>query len=403
MIASVLVLSFGRVLTYRTFFHTASIRGNDFIPDYVSAHEHRAGRNPYAPLAPAYRRIFGSDRALLALHPDVGQRNAHPPSSVVLALPLTPLPAETAARIWLIVAIVSTCLAVYLLARALRFSRSTAGVMTIAALATPIVEDSVRWGQSDGVVLLALVVGWIYLRRKQQVPAGVALGLATALKVFPWMMIVPLIRGGRRAAALTMVATTAVVSLASAAILGIDSTRTFLFDASPRNFKFWSKASFGSLPSVPVRWLAPSIARDPSRSVPIGVELLVLLSVLVCAVAAAKTRAKLSGDAFWSAVPLVLLASPLGWAHQLVLLIGFALVCAARRPRLWDMRLLVAAAALLTLILGLPFLQWIGATAGNVVALIALAALAASDGVASDVDAIPAGGGGPAIPGAFTP
>lgn len=351
------VLCFAIVVTYWDFTKPPYLTANDFSPDYAAAKEWRAGGDPYAPLAGLHRKYFDDDS--FAAQYVGGQGNPHPPTAILLTAPLTVAGFRTARIVHLVVMLAAVGLALVLLCRRLGLAKLTTAVVVLGGLAMPVTEYDVRWAGASGLILLGLVWGWSDLQRARDARAGAVLGVAAALKVFPIMLVIPLIRMRRWKAVGWMVGTAAVVSAAAAIGIGVGSSWDFATEAVRDNYRNWSAAPHSvSLVSLPFRLFASDRWFDPNATVPGFVPLLSGLALAVCVVGAIKTAGRLSGDRFWATVPWMILASPIAWPHYLVMIIPLAILMAVR-TKLWSpLRRVPLAAAFSVLALGVTFVIW---------------------------------------------
>ncbi len=177
---------------------------------------------------------------------------------------------------------------------------------------------TLRNGQITFVLTLLLTASWYFLRHERNVPAGVCLGIATGLKLFPGLLIAYLLFRNRKA--FWPAAITATAMLAGAfAIVGrqnaLDYTRVVKY---VQEFYMQYRANL-SLQSVLLGIAPPRVAAILAR-----------LALIACVGAGAwlVTR-RSSEDAPVRALDLeyamfmavVLLLSPLCWDNYLVLLI----------------------------------------------------------------------------------
>jgi alpha-1,2-mannosyltransferase len=102
------------------------------------------------------------------------------------------------------------------------------GVLLVAFGVTTPVVDHVGFGQVN-VALMALCLADLLGVRPRWLPAGVLIGLATAVKLTPAIFVVYLVITRRGRAALVAAVTAAVATLAAFAVSPADS-RTFFFD-----------------------------------------------------------------------------------------------------------------------------------------------------------------------------
>lgn len=93
-------------------------------------------------------------------------------------------------------------------------ARKAAPWAVILALTFPYLHDTLAIGQTSLVVLFFIMVMWECLERRDERRAGLALCVATVLKIVPGILIVWLLVRGRRLAAVWGLATTALLVLA---------------------------------------------------------------------------------------------------------------------------------------------------------------------------------------------
>lgn len=358
LITGALALSLLKVFTYFDYLDPPTLTENDLAPDYVSAREWREGGDPYGLLIPMFERVIGPND--LAHHFEPNQRNAHPPALLLFTVPLTLVGFSTARLIWLVAMLVAMFLAVYLFAREVSLSKPVSGALAFLALSLPVVSYDLRWAQINGLLLLGLVVAWRDLKRGNDRRAGLVLGVATALKIFPWILLIPVLRMGRRRGAGWFAATAAVVTIGSVLALGPASAGDFL-RASSDNQAIWSPAPHSiSLVSAPYRWIVPDNWNDPTLPVPAVVPVLAAAALVICIAAALRTHGATTGDLYWATIPIMILASPIAWAHYLVLLLPIPLLLARRRGVLSGLRVRSNAVALAILGFGTTSVVWIG-------------------------------------------
>jgi alpha-1,2-mannosyltransferase len=379
-----LALSVARIATYWTYAHTPYRISNDFTPDYVSAREWTAGRDPYAPLSGLYDEYFGLENVRLVVEPD--QLNPHPPILIVLAAPFARLGLGPARVLLGMLTLAAIFLGVFLLCRRLEMRRDPSVVVAAAVLALPLVTYEVRWAQMNGFLLLALVLGWRSLRAGSDRGAGLALGFAAALKIYPWLMVVPLIRERRFRAVAWMVGTAAAATAAGAVALGPAATVRFATVASARNVDAWGAAPNGiSLVTLPFRLAASGRWLHPGAPVAGWISFAGLVILGLCFLGAARTPASASGDLMWATVPWMILGSPIAWPHYLVTAIPLGILVLARSGRFRPPARAAAALAVGVLVAASPFGEWLphlsygAAMAASSVVIVALGSLAALD------------------------
>jgi hypothetical protein len=360
----VVALSIVRIVGYTAFLERREIFDSDFPADYVSAREWREGGDPYAPIPDLTRKHLGpgSDTRLGY---EAGQRNPHPPALVVIQAPLASTDVEVARAIFMALMLLATFLALLLFTLEIGLKRLTAAVVSFGALALPIIGFEMRWGQINGLLLLMLVLGWRDLRRGRDLRAGLWLGLATALKVFPWMLIIPLVRAKRMKAAGWMLASSIGFTIAGVAALGLEATRTFLTVAMPENVEIWGAAPHSiSLVTLPFRLFAADRWLDPSVAIAPWVGWLGVLAVAACAVAAWHTSSAVTRDPFWGVVPWIILGTPVAWTHYLVIVLPLAILVVLRSRRVSQPLKAFLAVGCVLFALGPVYLDWLSSVGG---------------------------------------
>jgi hypothetical protein len=304
---------------------------NDFTQDYVSARSWFEGSDPYAETGGLIDRHLGEKELFYAVHAPV-QRNPHSPFGILLAAPFANLNYELARVLWLIVGAVAIAMAVALTARTLGADRRWTVVMGMAAFLVPVVRMDLIYGQSDPLLFLAIVLAWVTARhRPDSWIVGALLGAGAALKVFPLLFLLPLLRLRHVRSATVLVATTAGVLVVSGFTLGMEHTVYWLTDVSPANTAFWLAApQNASLASLPARWLTENPWRLSGPELVGLARVLSLLATALCLGLLVRSKPRLSAEPILSALPLMLLATPLAWHVYGMLLIPLFMVIVSR-------------------------------------------------------------------------
>jgi hypothetical protein len=309
----------------------------DFLQEWLSARNHFAGHPVYEhQVASAARHMpeMGYTEQTLVLH-----YNAHPPGSVLLALPVAGLGYRDAHLAWNLVTTPMLLLAVALAVRELCVPVRWWHLVQVAAVliwAEP-VQATILYGQLNFVLALLLTLAWVFDRRGRQVPAGVCVGLAAGLKLFPAFVFVYFLFSGRWKGLLAGVLAVAAVNAAAVAVFGVGAYQDYARDVLP-DLKRWE----GTWPNVSLNGLWVRALDPPARQAgpeafrsPLWAKAGYGLSglVLACGVAVAAWRSRTQGDcdAAWAAAVAALpLVSPLGWQHYFVILVVPLAVLAAR-------------------------------------------------------------------------
>jgi hypothetical protein len=300
-----------------------SRRMADFGADYISARAWVRGDNPYDPLPElAERHLDVSLRTNMSAE----WRNPHMPVQILATAPTAELPFSTAKNMWLLLSALCTGVGLYLVGRELDWSAAAALVAGAAGLIAPTVQADLLHVQVNGILMLLVVLAWRELRRGRDLRAGVLLGAATAIKLFPAFLLIVLLRQKRVRAALSqIVSAVALIGIGVVAVGGA-SALEFATIAAPDNFERF-RAYPGNL----------SLASLPFRLFDIGPPAATLVALAVCglcALLALRTPARFSGDPFWAAVPWMVLASPIAWGHYMVMALPVLLIGLSRRRQL---------------------------------------------------------------------
>jgi hypothetical protein len=307
--------------------------GSDFFQDWASARNYLAGLPLYASHRQTIERHLGYSLASSGadgVQVDI-DINAHPPTSVLLALPLAGLDYPEATLVWNLLSLGALGVSLWLIARQLRIAVSLwslAPLVTLLLICNPF-RQQVLQGQFNLILLLLLTATWVADRSERAALAGIWLGMATVVKLFPGFLL--LYFAVRRqwkvllSAALTMIALTAL----TAAVFGLQTYRSYVAEILPQVEQFRSSWVNASLPGFWIKLFDPATATErveplwrSSRLAQIGAALSgVVVSILV-AQRALRARTRRDKDlAFGLAVVGMLLVSPVTWDHYFLLLI----------------------------------------------------------------------------------
>jgi hypothetical protein len=188
----------------------------DFFQEYASARNHREGIPVYTEQTVTVPRYLGFEQ-----RQDDPFRfirvNAHPPASVLLAVPLTGLSYSDAFLVWNLTALAALAACLWLVLRQLeiRFSPWSCLPLLVLLLASNPLRQQFNQGQLNAFLLLLITGAWSADRSGRPWLMGALLGLATGLKLFPgFLFLYPLCRGQWRPLASGVLAFCAVNGLA---------------------------------------------------------------------------------------------------------------------------------------------------------------------------------------------
>jgi alpha-1,2-mannosyltransferase len=305
----------------------------DFIQEYSSARNALAGRPLYTPLGDTAGEYLGATGEWKGL-----EYNAHPPTSVLLALPLAGLSYPDAFLAWDLLTLAALAAAFGLLVRRLGIVLSPWSVLPLLTilLICNVLRQQFNQGQLNAVLLLLLVGCWAADRSGRPWLAGALLGAAAAVKLFPALLL--LYYAWRREWRVVAAAAAAGVALTAltAAAFGPDCFRAYVTEVMPEVGRFrygWLNASFtgwwGKLfdPGIgfytPL-WDAPAVARA-------GALACSALAVGVLLALSGRGRGRDADDlSFALALSTLTLVSPISWDHYFLLLLPAVLILIKR-------------------------------------------------------------------------
>ena len=326
--------------------HLASLRPPaglviDFFQEWASARNYWEGQAVYTeqsrtiPLYLGKKELNSLERAI--------EVNAHPPPAILLALPLSRLPYRDAALVWNLVSLAMLAISLYLVRKGLGIPFSTWSLFPLATLlllCTPLLMQQYL-GQLNLVILVLLTGVWAADRSGRPLLAGVCLGMATAIKLFPGFLFIYFIIRGQWRTVIAGLVSLFLLAGFTAALFGPETYRYYFLVVVPRvatRFRgCWSNASLVGFwvklfdpppdytPVLPI-WQSPVAAR---------LGILASCSAILAVVAWIIRRSKSLLDrdfAFSLAVTAMLLVSPITWEHYLLLLLVPIAVIWTRLP-----------------------------------------------------------------------
>jgi hypothetical protein len=188
--------------------------------------------------------------------------------------------------------------------------------LLIAALINfPPVESHLFWGQVQLQLLLLLTASWLCLRRGREGWAGVLLGLAIALKLFPALLIAPLLVQRRWRCIAVALATAGGVFALSFMLVGWDQGYYYLTKVLPEVDRSLSGVS-NATTSI------GAVLRGTTGSAALAywVSLFIRGAVVVAIMAAATRVMRAPDQALALGMTTLVLAPPVVWEHYFVLL-----------------------------------------------------------------------------------
>jgi hypothetical protein len=318
----------------------------DFFQDWAAARDYWAGHSIYEPLSESIRRHasalglpeVGAPRSTLKL-------NAHPPSMILLLLPLGRLDFAAAYRIWTWCAAISLPLSLYLLLRTVPPSvQVRAAVVISVGLALAMTSAypvflQFHHGNVHLALLFLLASAFAAERRGWDRLSGALVGISGAIKLFPGFMgVYFLVTKRYRSAAVAALTFTALQVVATAvfgtaaftefverALPEINEYRGMFADVSVHSlwWKLFDEGFYGGREFVELcHW--PALARYGAAG-----STLVVLAMYFATVTKARLEVD-DGRLFGLSITTMLLVGPSSWiSTQLLLVISIAVLARA--------------------------------------------------------------------------
>lgn len=301
----------------------------DFFQEWASARNHFEGLPIYTHQAITLERY----REALHRRPDLPsvasiQYNAHPPTSVLLALPLARLDYPDAFLIWSVLSLLALTGSLGLVLHQHPNALSVWAILPLAALllwCNPFRQQMIM-GQLNLILLLLFAGSWAADRTGRSWTAGALLGVATAIKLFPgYLFLYFVMRRQWRPLVAGVVSFLALTGL-TVAVLGAECYRDYVTGVLPSLTRyrvdwpnlslmgFWHKLFNSQGSHVIPLWQNPLLAWTAT----------LLSDVVVTGLTAWliwRSRSPRQRDlAFSLTIIAMLLVSPITWDHYFTLL-----------------------------------------------------------------------------------
>lgn len=319
----------------------------DFYQDWASARNYLNGLPVYSPHEMTMPLYLGRPQA--DWERDI-MYNAHPPTSVLLAIPFTRLSLPDAVLAWNLVMLAAIVGALAIAASQLPELRALfLPVAVLLPFCLPI-YGNFQQGQLTFLLVLLITAAWALDRSGRSGLAGTLVGAAAAVKLFPAYLVVAFATRGRWRGVVAAASAFGVLTLITAAVLGIgayldywrivlpsmEKFRSYAFNLS--FFGFWHKLFDPASERGWVRplWFSPGVARYGTI-----LSDLAITAFVAMAVRRAQTREE-RDVAFAMATTAMLLVSPVTWDYSLpLLLVPLAIAALGAMASRWLPALLI--------------------------------------------------------------
>lgn len=258
--------------------------------------------------------------------------NVHPPTSILISLPLGALPHFDSLIVWNVLGLIGLLGCWISLARhpTARWSWGTALLVAVILLWGKPFWQQFRQGQLNPILLVCLLLGWRAYERGRLVRAGFWIGGAAAIKLFPafvgvyflfrrdWKMLASCIVWGLLITALTV------------GVLGVETYRDYFEQVMPDALAWRSARTNASLPSLFCKLFDPGPRGgnyQPLLQSPLVARTCIALAWagtlwLLWDVSRRMKTNQTGYYAFNVTLIAMLLLSPVTWEHSFLLLVG---------------------------------------------------------------------------------
>jgi hypothetical protein len=313
---------------YLTAFWPPASRVVDYFQEWASARNYREGLPLYTPHSVTIPRYLGpgisTDEGLMI------EVNAHPPTSVLLALPFSLLGYPDSVLAWNLASLAMLGASLYLLWRGLKIPFTwwwLFPLTTSLILCTPLFLQF-SLGQLTLLILLLLTGTWTADRSARPLLAGALLGTATAIKLFPGFMFLYFLT--RKEWKVLIAGALAIIVLTgmTASLFGWEAYRAYFLDVLPKvaSFRpsrpnaslmgFWAK-----LFEAPPRYLSVQPLCLSAEMMWLGIVASCAPIIIAMAFIARRAQTQFEQDhAYGISLTAMLLVAPITWDHYLLLL-----------------------------------------------------------------------------------
>lgn len=207
---------------------TGTVGGIDFKAYYIAADMLRRGED-------FYDQELQTKEVLARGLPLNESFYIYPPLLAVCFVALTALPMHTAAQLWFFINMLLYGVSLWLIAQGLGLHRLTRmlPLLLVLAFLFPPALFTLHKGQVNMVILLLLAATYWLHRKGVQSVAGIALGLATMIKVVPICLLPYFLWKKKYVLGLATVGTIVAISILGLLIVGLGPHQTYLTSVLP--------------------------------------------------------------------------------------------------------------------------------------------------------------------------
>jgi hypothetical protein len=259
------------------------------------------------------------------------QVNAHPPTSVLLLLPVAVLDYRPALLTWNLASLAMLGISLWIVGRELEIplpAWSIFPAVALVLLCRPLLQQLIH-GQLNLVLLLLLTGAWAADRRGRPARAGALVGAAAAVKLFPGLLFLYFVMRRQWTAVIAGLLAMILLTGMTVAILGLETYRAYVQEVLPQLEKFrtsWFNASLVGFwtklfdPATREERVEPLWRSSAAARAGILVSWSAVVAAVAWAVRRAESRVQLD-HALGAAVAGMLLLSPVTWDYGFLLLL----------------------------------------------------------------------------------
>lgn len=303
----------------------------DFYQEWASAKNAMHGIPVYADQEVTMWMYLGAER-----NPDEADFltvNAHPPTSVLWALPFSYLDYANATLVWNLCSLALLALTLVMIFRELEIEFLPWGVLPLSVLllvCEPL-QSQIFQGQWNLVLLFLLTATWVAARRERLWLSGCCLGVAIATKLFPaYLLLYFLLRRQWSVLASTTITVVGLTAI-TIGVVGVSAYSVYITEVVPHVAGFrdswynisisglWAKLFVDQAADVKqmyrVAWFdAPQLAAV------LGIVSGLIVTGIWATVILARRRTGNFDLLYALGIVAMLLASPITWPHYLLML-----------------------------------------------------------------------------------
>ena len=322
-------------------------RVNDFFQDWGSARNYLLGLPVYSHHAISIPRHLGVPFDSVT----TVEYNAHPPTSVLLALPLAWFDYPDAVLVWNTISLAAFLASLVIVAAVLPVPKTLfLPALALLTFCHPLYGNLYQ-AQLTLLLVLLVTATWALERSGRSNAAGLVLGAAAAIKLFPAYLAVYYLARRQLRPLLAAAASFLALTCLTAFVLGLDAFHDYVQIVLPAQTRFrslgynyaiagfWHKLfdPAGEQGWMTPLWSSPALASVGTLLSDLGITLTVAALAYL-----ARTQAQRE-LAFGLVVTAMLLVSPVTWDTSLpLLLIPIAVIARGVGPSRWMTAVLVS-------------------------------------------------------------